>query len=261
MTNLVFLATMMLPIYLGWLLVLIPVVFLILTPAMALSMALLSLAQGLRVFFARQIHPVNFPIIDNGTPLIDFSSNFPGLHLLRSDLLANHKMLGRLKIGQMLMSAQDSLLKKYSLLILECHRSNANETFRQNRYIGQISRLNPKFTKQMKIAEHVRLDLDFANSGQNTGGAINVTLADQFGNPLDLGTRDTRTTNWLGQLVDDKSSLEIFRNRQTLAVALRSAGFSNNPLQWWHWSYGDKSWCANTKAIAAIYGNIESAVI
>lgn len=40
--------------------------------------------------------------------------------------------------------------------------------------------------------------------------------------------------------------------------ALRRAGLSNNPREYWHWSYGDVWWAARNKKKSAIYGAVEN---
>lgn len=44
------------------------------------------------------------------------------------------------------------------------------------------------------------------------------------------------------------------RNRRTLSAALATAGLTNYPAQWWHWSYGDRYWALATGAATARYG-------
>jgi D-alanyl-D-alanine dipeptidase len=36
---------------------------------------------------------------------------------------------------------------------------------------------------------------------------------------------------------------------------MTEAGFVNYPLEWWHWSYGDKYW-ARVSAATAVYGDV-----
>jgi D-alanyl-D-alanine dipeptidase len=44
-------------------------------------------------------------------------------------------------------------------------------------------------------------------------------------------------------------------NRTILAAATRAADFVNYPLEWWHWSYGDRYWACATDVVAT-YGSL-----
>jgi len=47
------------------------------------------------------------------------------------------------------------------------------------------------------------------------------------------------------------------KNRKMMADALEKAGFSNYPMEFWHWSYGDLWWAKRKKKKIAIYGLIK----
>jgi zinc D-Ala-D-Ala dipeptidase len=49
----------------------------------------------------------------------------------------------------------------------------------------------------------------------------------------------------------------IQKNRSIMFTALKKAGFSNYPKEYWHWSYGDIWWAKRNKKKTAIYGVIE----
>jgi len=96
-----------------------------------------------------------------------------------------------------------------------------------------------------------------------TGGAVDITLAWDDGQPL-----------WMGSLFDDATALantdhfeqpfetafsneEARANRRMLYWVMIQAGFSNHPEEWWHFSYGDQMWAALTGRAAALYGAAE----
>ncbi len=61
---------------------------------------------------------------------------------------------------------------------------------------------------------------------------------------------------------DDKERLAR-RNRRLFYWIMRGtifgteSGFSVNPSEWWHWSYGDQMWATLTEAPFAFYGNAD----
>ena len=96
----------------------------------------------------------------------------------------------------------------------------------------------------------------------STGGAIDLTLADMRGDPLDLGGE----IDFIGaksrpdfyeedSLRMPFSENTIFHNRRTLLFSImEQAGFVQHPKEWWHFSYGDQLWSWLTKKGNAIYG-------
>tara|TARA_B100000700_G_scaffold326256_1_gene437248 strand:- start:1563 stop:2318 length:756 start_codon:yes stop_codon:yes gene_type:complete len=96
----------------------------------------------------------------------------------------------------------------------------------------------------------------------STGAAIDLTLADMMGNPLDLGGDIDLISEKSKPDFYEKNSLsmpgskyEVFHNRRLLLKTIMiSAGFAQHPNEWWHFSYGDQLWCWRSKKNKAIYG-------
>ena len=89
-----------------------------------------------------------------------------------------------------------------------------------------------------------------------SGAAIDLTLCDEDGHELDMGTavnatpEDSDRACYFGA----KVSAQARENRTVLAKVLEEVGLVNYPTEWWHWSYGDRYWAMTTGASAAIYG-------
>lgn len=86
-----------------------------------------------------------------------------------------------------------------------------------------------------------------------TGGALDVALVDRRGHYLDVGDRSPGP----GARMDAEGlTCEQRDNRAALAGAMTAAGFVNYPLEWWHWSYGERFWgCISGRV--AIYDTTE----
>ena len=96
----------------------------------------------------------------------------------------------------------------------------------------------------------------------STGAAIDLTLADMSGNPLDLGGE----IDFIGpkskpdfyekdSLTMSDSMHHVFDNRRSLLCSvMQQAGFVQHPSEWWHFSYGDQLWSWLTNQSNAIYG-------
>jgi D-alanyl-D-alanine dipeptidase len=104
--------------------------------------------------------------------------------------------------------------------------------------------LASRYVAPPKIAPHV------------SGAAIDLTLCDEEGSELDMGTpvnatpEDSNGTCYFDAAV----SVEARWNRTVMAKALEEVGLVNYPTEWWHWSYGDRYWAMATGATAGIYG-------
>ena len=95
-----------------------------------------------------------------------------------------------------------------------------------------------------------------------TGAAIDLTLADKSGNPLDLGGE----IDFIGaksrpdfyekdSLMMPYSQPHVFHNRRSLLCSvMEKAGFVQHPNEWWHFSYGDQLWSWASNQSNAIYG-------
>lgn len=104
-----------------------------------------------------------------------------------------------------------------------------------------------KFVAPIDVAPHV------------TGSAIDLTIIDSDGNPLDMGMEFNGITNYdldVTKLHSPHISQEAYENRMILHKAMTGAGFINYPFEWWHYSYGDKYWAYMTGTRHAIYGPI-----
>jgi D-alanyl-D-alanine dipeptidase len=95
----------------------------------------------------------------------------------------------------------------------------------------------------------------------STGAALDITLVDAAGHPLDLGSPidECSARSHPDHFADAANPTEqrYHTHRQTLATAMRSAGFAQHPNEWWHFSWGDQLWAWQTGGDRAVYGRVE----
>ena len=77
-------------------------------------------------------------------------------------------------------------------------------------------------------------------SPHTTGGAVDLTIVDNLDVRLDMGIRPGYGP-WDRSDYQDLTD-EQRTNRVLLKKIMSEVGFVNYPLEWWHWSYGDKYW-------------------
>ncbi|HEY9762052.1 MAG TPA: M15 family metallopeptidase [Trichocoleus sp.] len=80
----------------------------------------------------------------------------------------------------------------------------------------------------------------------STGAAIDVTLVDEQGNEIDMGSPidEISSRSFPEHFADSQDPLEQqwHHNRSLLNTVMRSAGFRRHPNEWWHFSLGDQLW-------------------
>jgi zinc D-Ala-D-Ala dipeptidase len=190
------------------------------------------------------VHAVR--VLDNGDPLVSLP-------------FASHVVV-RAGLAQRLVEARAALPSGVDLRVVEGHRSVADQQSIIDDYTRKLRALHPdadeveitrlysRFVSPLPVAPHV------------AGAAIDLTLVDDAGNDLWLGTRidDTPEQSDGACFFHADVDREARRNRTLLARVLGDAGLANYPTEWWHWSYGDRYWALMTGADHALYGPVEA---
>mgnify|MGYP001602558623 CR=1 FL=1 len=118
----------------------------------------------------------------------------------------------------------------------------------------ELTQKNPKLSK--KDLE-VETDKYVANPKtippHTTGGAVDITLVNEYGKEIEIGS-EINTLSQEGATDCPKISPASKKNRKLLIKIMRKVGFANYPLEWWHWSYGDRIWAFYENEKYAIYG-------
>jgi D-alanyl-D-alanine dipeptidase len=91
-----------------------------------------------------------------------------------------------------------------------------------------------------------------------TGGAVDLTLADADGRPLDLGTPfdafvPEAGARALEAALDGDGAASARDLRRTLFWAMAAEGFTAYAEEWWHYDHGDQFW-GLIRGCAAHYG-------
>lgn len=107
-----------------------------------------------------------------------------------------------------------------------------------------------------------RYDKNFP-SPHNTGGAVDLTIVDEDGNELQMGTvfdefseRGLAFTDYFAEISSDEER-EFHNNRMLLKGIMEKLGFTNYEYEWWHFSHGDQMWAALSGEDCAIFGSME----
>ncbi|GAA2298024.1 M15 family metallopeptidase [Actinomadura luteofluorescens] len=167
--------------------------------------------------------------------------NLPGAP---SDLLLREEALDRL------CRAERRLPPGFGIVVIDGWRSRAFQTELRKHYSCHASPelgdfvADPDSSRQ--IPPHV------------TGGAADLTLS-WSGTALGLGTDfDSFTPEAAVDAFEGHTGGEdIVRDlRRLLSCVLSAEGFIADPLEWWHWSYGDQWWAKVRNVTTAPYGEL-----
>jgi D-alanyl-D-alanine dipeptidase len=96
-----------------------------------------------------------------------------------------------------------------------------------------------------------------APSPHYTGGSIDLTIVDDSGRPLDMGTAFDDFTDAAHTAHYEHSDTIVRENRRLLYHLMTAAGFSNYPFEWWHYDYGNQFWAYRLEKPNAFYGPID----
>lgn len=180
----------------------------------------------------------------------------------------------RIGIYQRLLKAAEQLPKGISLLVLDGWRPYVVQKYLYDTlYNALAAKLITKSPLELEnlTREFVSLPSAVATapSPHLTGGSVDVTLIDQQGLMLDMGTQFDEAsslshTHAFEEIAEPNEQQQaVIENRRLLYEVMRQVGFTNLPSEWWHFDFGNQLWAWYSGTERAIYGaaqldNLES---
>ena len=190
----------------------------------------------------------SIPLRDTDEPLVTLDSPFgPARARVRRG------------VAERLERARTLLPEGLGLKVVDGHRSAADQLAIIDWYAAELRAADPRLPEDALVALTSRFVAPIEVAPHVAGAAVDVTLVDQHGRDLDLGTPiDATPEASEGRCFFDAPDLDpkARANRDALAAALGTAGLVNYPTEWWHWSYGDRYWALVTGAPSALYGSV-----
>jgi D-alanyl-D-alanine dipeptidase len=188
------------------------------------------------------------PLVEGPEPLVALDASFgPARALVRvglarrlrcaTDLLPHGRRL-RVVEGHRSVASQRAIIASYAAVV-RADRPAVTE--------AELHHLTSRFVAPVEVAPHV------------AGAAVDLTLVDEDGVELDLGTPIDATpeqSDGACYFAADGIGAPARAHRDVMADVLRACGLVNYPTEWWHWSYGDRYWALVTGAPAALYGPV-----
>jgi D-alanyl-D-alanine dipeptidase len=210
------------------------------------------------------------PIIENNDPLVDLKDQ-AAIDYGPSPEIPNNTDYTKMRntVYDKLIEAQNLLPQGIRFCLYECYRSlDLQKMLYESRY-KIIAQHHPDWSDEQLFLETIKMvspivNLDGSRNipAHSTGGAIDIYLIDDKGDPLDMGIHPK---DWMQ---DDQGVLSLTnsthissqaqQNRLMMNQVLGAVGFANYPTEYWHWSYGDRYWAFQLGNSHAIYGPLQT---
>ena len=191
----------------------------------------LGIRKVLPAYFIRRV-----PVRENGEKLVPWKGK-----------------LVREGVRERLIHAESLLPNGYQLCIREGYRSlNRQRMLWEKRFQVLRSKYPTYSREEIERLTTLGTARGTGNGPHQSGGAVDVCLLNEQGNPIPMGTNiiefNEKTPTENPYLTHEER-----KNRAILVSAMLGAGFINYPAEWWHYSYGDQMWAAYSRKPFAVY--------
>ncbi len=183
----------------------------------------------------------------------------------------------RQSVVQKLTQAQAYLQAKrpgWQLQIFDAYRPIPVQQFMVDYTLAQLAHsagLDPQHLTALERADLEEKVLQFwavpsANPTtpppHSTGAAVDLTLVDAQGNPVNMGSAidEISPRSYHDHFANSTNSQaqHYHHHRTVLNKAMTAAGFCQHPQEWWHFSYGDQlwAWAMNSQLNSQLNGQL-----
>ena len=167
-----------------------------------------------------------------------------------------------------LIEALTLLPMHYSFILYDGYRPLQVQEHLFQLFSQEVKNKNPDYSDAAVLEETLKFVAfpsvePYKTSPHITGGAIDLTLGDLAGNPLNLGgafdeMSEKSATRYYEQNLEEND--EALKNRRLLYNAMTAVGFTNYSEEWWHYDYGNVTWARRVNAQKAMYSAVEAII-
>jgi len=175
-------------------------------------------------------------------------------------LSSDSKIYLRKLVADKLSKIQQNFNGKYRFKIWDGYRSREVQNNIYQKFWKELKLKNPSWSEE-KLALEVSVFVTLPNNPNripphSTGGAVDLTLVDEHGNELDMGTPFDYFGPEASSLYFENNNLnnDIKNNRALLREAMVKEDFRYDEDEWWHYDYGNQIWALALNKSSAIYG-------
>lgn len=189
--------------------------------------------------------------------IIDIHKKSKELHNLKDNVCYLRKgVVEKLIQVQNLIS---EIRPNYRLKIFEGFRSHKVQQKMWDRAYKIFKKDFPNATHEELFikASSMVAPVSFGVTPHSTGSAVDLTIVDENGKELNMGTKYIEF-NEKTKMFNDGLTKKQKENRSLLRDNMEKVGFATYPLEWWHYCYGDRMHAIITKNDFAIYSNVKN---
>jgi len=174
-------------------------------------------------------------------------------------LSTDSRMFLRKETAQKLLKAQ-SKLKGHRFKIGDAFRSRDVQNNIYQKYWKNLKTVQPNWDDEklkLEVGKFVSPPYQTERiPPHSTGGAIDLTLVDENGVELKMGTEFDFFGPEAGPFFFEiyRSKPDITQNRKTLRDAMLMEGFTLDEDEWWHFDWGNQIWALKSGKLFAFYG-------
>jgi D-alanyl-D-alanine dipeptidase len=200
-------------------------------------------------------------IIDKQEPLVDVKKYCSGIviDIGKERLKIEKTAYLRRSVAKMLGFAKRALPDGMNFIIGDAWRPPYIQTKIYFGFIERFGKKHPNWDRKKILEEvnkYVAPSKGIDASGHMSGGAIDLRIIDKNGNKVPM---KRKKLSYQQNALSDQKLLPVYirKNREILFFAMKNAGFSNYPKEYWHWSYGDYFWAKRNGKNRAFYGTVD----
>ena len=154
----------------------------------------------------------------------------------------------RKTVGDMLIKAQSMLPEGYRLKIWDAWRPYDVQKSIYDIYFNSLKNDEKyRYFSDDELHEMARQFVSYPDKNKNpsfvhsSGGAVDLTVTDENGNELNMGTGFDDFSERAYTAFFEKSceNEAVKNNRRILHSVMEQCGFKNYAYEWWHYDYGD----------------------
>lgn len=207
---------------------------------------------------------ITVPVRDNGESLLEVANLLP-------DVLCEYQKRDMIPYVGNRFFLREGVIEKLRSAVMVLRKERPNWRFKlvyayrhpdiQIKYFEarkeQLRLSEPRLTEdELRNRAHL-LSASPDVAGHPTGAAIDITLIDEEGKEISMGTSIADFSEGEKILTFCPSiASEAQENRLLLRRLLMEADFAPFDGEWWHFSYGDREWAKYYEKEAAIYDRI-----
>lgn len=202
------------------------------------------------------------PIKENGEELVNLK-NYDFIldeQYFKQGFTNSKDMYLRKTVADKLVIPQKTFDGQYRFKIWDGYRPRQVQNNVYQKFWNDLKQAHPDWTDE-HLDKEVGLYVTIATDPNripphSTGGSVDLTLADQNGKELDMGTAFDHfgpEAHPLYYEENDKNET-VRQNRRFLCENLTTSGFRNSADEWWHFDYGNQVWAVSKGESRAIYG-------